>query len=144
MPTDDEIRQNAEHALTWSPEIDQSGINVSVSNGIVTLTGTVDVYWKKLHAANAVQNLIGVLSVDNKLAITPRRDLVDKAVAQDIVAAIDRNPLVEAPSISVMVQNGDVTLAGTVRTWAAREAAYRSALYTAGVTDIVDRIAVRS
>jgi osmotically-inducible protein OsmY len=58
------------------------------------------------------------------------------------VAAIDRNPLLDAESIDVTAEDGAVTLTGESTTWLGRKAAYEAALYAPGVTDINDRINV--
>ena len=47
MKNDLEIQQDVIHQLSWEPFLKASDIGVTVKNGIVTLTGEVDSYYKK-------------------------------------------------------------------------------------------------
>lgn len=63
-----EIRQDVESQLQWNPFVDQSNISVSVDNGIVNLTGTVDSWTDKQEAKkNALQG--GARAVENELRV---------------------------------------------------------------------------
>jgi osmotically-inducible protein OsmY len=46
--------------------------------------------------------------------------------------------------VNVKVENGNVTLSGTVEDWQAKLAAYNAALYTAGVKEVNDNIQVQT
>jgi osmotically-inducible protein OsmY len=142
VPTDDEIRTDVLNVLARSPDIAVSDIDVEVDAGRVTLNGSVDNYWKKAHAEDLVAGCLGVISINNKLAIVPDRDFVDQDIANEIVTAIDRNTLVDVDDVTVRVRDGVVTLSGTVPTYAARRAAHDAALFTAGVRGVSNNIAV--
>jgi osmotically-inducible protein OsmY len=142
QPSDSELQSNARNTLKWSPDIDAENINVTARHGVVTLKGTIDAYWKKIRAAATVQGLTGVLGVEDKLAIVPRQTFVDKSIARDIIAAMERSSQLDAETVDVTVDNGVVTLSGTVPTWAARQAAYEAALYTPGVKDVENRMTI--
>ncbi|MDD4358763.1 MAG: BON domain-containing protein [Candidatus Pacebacteria bacterium] len=141
-PIDTEILNNAESVLAWNPYIDGSKITVDVDGGLVTLTGSVDAYWKKIRAENLIFDLRGVTGVSNKLSVVPTRDFDDEQIANNIVSAIDRNVYVDAESVNVEVENGIVTLSGMVPTFAAYKAAYNAASYTLGVIDVIDNLTV--
>jgi osmotically-inducible protein OsmY len=115
---------------------------VQVKSGQVTLSGSVDSYWKKARAEDLVGDCAGVIRIDNKLAIVPDPGLIDQDIANDIVAAIDRNAAVEADDVTVHVCDGFVTLSGVVPTYAARRAAHEAALYTGGVCNVCNAITV--
>ncbi len=142
MPADLEIANNAQSVLEWSPHLDSTDIEVSVEAGRLTLRGSVDAFWKKMRAENLVNDLAGVVEVVNELTVVPGGDLRDQAIAEEIVAELERSTLVNADDITVVVDHGAVTLTGTVRMWSARHAAYEAALFTGGVTDIHDNIKV--
>ncbi|MFW6161767.1 MAG: BON domain-containing protein [Planctomycetota bacterium] len=142
VPTDAEVQQNAMNAVQWSPELDDTDIQVSVATGKVSLEGTVDALWKKYHAEALVSNLAGVLSIENKLTVVPTEEVADKATAEDIMGAIERRLGTYAPNITVQVRNGVVTLTGTVPTWRERQEAYEAALYTFGVLEVDNQIAL--
>jgi len=69
LPTDREIHEQVESELFWSPFVDSDSVTVSVDDGAVTLSGTVDSA-REYQAAqvNAYQG--GALSVDNDLVLS--------------------------------------------------------------------------
>lgn len=60
MKTDFEIQKNVMEQLKWEPILDAAEIGVSVKNGIVTLSGQVNSYAKKLAAERAAKKVGGV------------------------------------------------------------------------------------
>lgn len=69
---DDDIESMANLLLRWDANLPQSGINASVRQGCVTLTGDVDADWRKLAAESAIVRLRGVRAIRNLIAIKPR------------------------------------------------------------------------
>lgn len=143
LPTDAVIKQNILDSFRWNPDLRSYKIDVEVDNGWVTLEGTMDAYWKKLDAESEAFSIRGVVGVRNKIAIVPTEDIADELIAEDVVNAIERNLRVSVDDVDVTVRDGMVTLQGTVSTVDARAAAYNSALYTAGVVDVENRLLVR-
>jgi osmotically-inducible protein OsmY len=142
LPTDEQIKNRAENALLWNVHVLSSDMDVEVSNGLLTLKGTVDSYWKKLEAERTVSDLYGVISVENHLAIVPSRNFVDKEIASDIERAMERNLYLDPESLNVRVENGNVTLSGEVMTHYARTEAEQVARYTAGVKEVYNLVIV--
>lgn len=68
--SDEKIREEACEALNHIPSVDASGIDVSVKEGHVTLTGTVANTFEKNEAGSCVENLAGVYAVHNELRET--------------------------------------------------------------------------
>ncbi len=63
-----EIKEDIESQLWWSPWVGENEVNVTVDDGTVTLTGTVDSWTERSKAAeNALEG--GALKVINKLEI---------------------------------------------------------------------------
>jgi osmotically-inducible protein OsmY len=142
VPSDGEIHSNINNVLLWDPELDATRVNVSVQNGRVTLEGSVDALWKKIEAENRVANISGVLTITNKLAVVPNESFADEVIGEDVENALDRNTLVNVDEIDVKVENGVVTLYGSVPAWTVDQAAYTTALYTDGVIDVNDNLRV--
>jgi osmotically-inducible protein OsmY len=142
VPRDDQVRLNVESMLRWSPDIDPSEIEVTVEGGVVTLRGTVDLYWKKSKAEDLASNVTGVLSVDNQLAVAPSDSYVDKSIAEDIVSALERNAYIHADSVNVEVEGGRVTLSGKVPDRAAYNSAADVSRFTPGVIDVENRLTI--
>ena len=63
IKTDQEVQQDVFREFRWDSRVDQTEVGVEVDEGIVTLTGTVDSYAKKLAAREAAHRVIGVLDV---------------------------------------------------------------------------------
>lgn len=144
IPTDGQIKINAKESLTLNADIDSTNIDVSVASGILTLEGSVNAFWKKLKAEDIVSNLIGVVSVINKLTIVPTDNFIDKDIAEDIIKSITRNIFVSVEDVDVTVEEGRVRLSGRVPNWRAYEAAMDAARYTAGVIEINDNLIIES
>jgi osmotically-inducible protein OsmY len=142
VPTDGEIQSNVASTLGWNPDVDASDIEVAVDHGVVTLTGSVDAYWKKLRAEEITSHLRGITGFQNLLAVVPTREEADERIAEEIMAALHRNVTIGASTINVKVKKGLVTLSGTVPSPAVSVAARLAAYHTDGVTDVVDNFRV--
>lgn len=141
-PTDTDIRKNVETALSINSDVESYKIDVTVDKGWVTLEGTVNAYWEKVSAENEALDINGVLGVSNNLGVVPTESYLDENIAEDIISALERNVHVDADDIDVKVEDGKVTLDGTVKTYTAKNAAFDSALYTPGVITVNNRIIV--
>jgi hyperosmotically inducible periplasmic protein len=140
---DEEIRASITGALVWYPDLDAAKIDVSVNAGTVTLTGTVDSYWKKLKAEELAFDTAGVTWVVNELAVVPSQSRDDEAIARDIIGALERhNDILDPDQINVTVDRGLVTLSGSVSDWHAVTAAESAARFTPGVVNVFNSLVV--
>jgi osmotically-inducible protein OsmY len=142
VPDDQEIRERIELLLEWNPVMESGEITVSVNSGWVILEGSVDTLWQKNRAEYIALDVMGVVGIINKLSVVPTRDILDEKIGTDIQEALQRNGEVNVNWINVSVENGTVTLSGTVPTLSARRAAYETVLFTAGVKNIEDNLNV--
>jgi osmotically-inducible protein OsmY len=142
VPTDAEIRDNVISKLAGNPDIDVIDLDVTVNAGVVTLKGTVDAYWKRTFVEDLVSFEAGVLLIENHVAVVPTDDVLDKIIAEDIVASLEERTIVDADDIEVSVSDGVVELTGAVPNWAARQAAVNAALYTAGVKMVNNNLVI--
>jgi hypothetical protein len=67
--SDERIREDACEALLQHPGIDASGMEVSVTGGVVTLLGSVPSPWMKRASGWVIEEVSGVRDVDNKLKV---------------------------------------------------------------------------
>jgi len=135
--SDADIAASVQNVLEWVYSLSVGRrIKVMVENGCVTLSGDVDWQFQKQAAADSVRPLMGVTGVSNQIAIKPTPSVA--IVKSDIEAALQRAAIADAGKIAVAVHGSDITLSGTVPTWAERETATRSAWNTPGVTNVVD------
>jgi osmotically-inducible protein OsmY len=138
--TDSDIAQAAVNALTWNTVVPPNRINVTVSNGWITLKGNLDWQYQKNAAARAVRDLTGVRGVNNSITVQPH---VRPAEVQDkIEAAFKRSAEIDARRINVTATEGKVILSGNVRSWAERKEAERAAWAAPGVTQVEDRLSI--
>jgi osmotically-inducible protein OsmY len=108
---------------------------------VVTLQGVVDSWSNRLDAKKAVQRLIGVRSIVNR--ITVGGAVIDPiAIKLQIERALERRAEREARRIVVSVRDGVVTLTGPVASWADRQMVERVAGSTPGVRSIDDRLTI--
>ena len=142
FPTDKQIKEDVKSALDWDFALDSQRIKVSVKDGTVKLLGTVDAYWKKTLAEDDAAKVNGVLYIVNELAIVTTGKWSDETIGKDIEEAMRRNIFVDVNDVDVKVKKGKVTLTGEVSNWAAKDAAYSSALFTAGVVSIDNQITI--
>ncbi|NCO66197.1 MAG: hypothetical protein COW32_00835 [Candidatus Aquicultor secundus] len=142
MPSDQQVLSDVQDALTWDVRINAANIDVSVTSGIVSLSGIVDTYAQKLDAAQISSRIKGVVDVINNLVVKPSVVRSDIEIQDDIEAAFKRDVLVDETDIVVRVSNGIVVLSGAVGTMAEKNAAESDAWLTPGVTDVINNVVV--
>jgi osmotically-inducible protein OsmY len=123
--TDEDIARAAVSALAWNAFIPKDRIKIQVSQGWITLEGTVDWHYQRVTAESAVAFLMGVKGVVN--LVTVKSVPVRTEVKSQIEAALKRNAEVDAQRILVTVHGNKVTLSGTTGSMAERVAAERAA-----------------
>jgi hyperosmotically inducible protein len=120
-------------------------VHASVQNGIVTLSGTVDVFDLKEEADKRVHRIKGLRGVMNQIDVAGP-DVPDQQLQEKLVKAIsyDRVGYGTTPfnAISVSVHNGAVTLAGKAYGPVDADSAIAVAANTAGVKDVINEIQV--
>ena len=136
--TDADIAESAKNILGWTSSLPADAVKVMVEGGWLTLSGDVEWQYQRQDAADSVRYLLGVTGVSNQIAIKPT--LSAGVVKSDIEAALKRRAGADAKTIAVEVQGSDVTLSGTVHSWAERDLATRSAWGSAGVRNVVDNM----
>ena len=136
--TDTDIAGAARNILGWTTSLPADAVKVLVEGGWLTLSGSVEWQYQREDAADSVRYLSGVTGVSNQIAIKP--PVSSSVVKSDIEAALKRRAAADAQTIAVGVEGGDVTLTGTVHSWAERDLATRSAWGSAGVRNVVDKM----
>ena len=136
--TDADIASSAKNILGWTSSLPPDAIKVMVEGGWLTLSGDVQWQYQRQDAADSVRYLLGVTGLSNQIAIKP--SLSATVVKSDIEAALKRRAVADAKDINVDVKGSDVTLTGTVHSWAERDLATRSAWGSSGVRNVVDKM----
>lgn len=146
MKTNEALQQDVENAIKWEPLLNAAEIGVTVKDGVVTLTGSVDSYAKKLEAEDAAKNVAGVKVVVEKISIEfgHAAKQGDNEVALDIVDAFKWNWEVPAEKVHVKVENGWVTLDGEVQWNRQKDAAKNAVKHLVGVKGVTNNLTIKS
>jgi osmotically-inducible protein OsmY len=141
---DQEVAKAVRHALEWDVLVPDTKIHSTVANGYVTLDGQLDSWADKTAAEFAVERLAGVKGVDNRIEIKPKTRIDSEKIRTAIEGTLERQAEREAERIGVKVQDGFVTLTGTVRSWTEKNAVHNVAAFTPGVRRVDDLLLVDS
>lgn len=145
MKTDAQIQTDVQNQLKWEPQLNAAEIGVAVRNGIVTLSGMVDTYPKKLAAEKVAKAVIGVKAValDIQVGISPVNRKSDTEIAEACVNALRWDSSVPDDKIKVKVENATVTMEGTVEWGYQRLAAKNAVVGLNGVKGVNNMIVVK-
>ena len=140
--SDSEIRAQVLRELKWDSRIIWAEIKVDVCDGIVTLTGIVSSYAKKLAAQEAAHRVVGVLDVANEIEVRPTAvaGRGDEDIARAVRHVLQWDALVPDDRIQSTVSNGWVTLEGEVDLWRERDDAERAVMRLEGVVGVINKI----
>jgi osmotically-inducible protein OsmY len=152
--SDAEIREDVERRLASDIRVDAGLIEVDVADGAVNLRGVVGSAGEREQARSDAW-VSGATSVDaSTLEVRwwARDDMrqreprwhSDAEIARAIRDALGYDPRVAAGDVSVAVEDGEVTLSGTVRVLRARLAAEEDARNTLGTERVRNLLKVRN
>lgn len=110
----DEVREAVFDALQFDPRVASFDIEVEVEGATVTLRGTVDNLKAKRAAETDARNTVGVVAVENRLEVKPRKEVTDEQIAAAVRRTLEQDPYLESEDITVQVYSGVVSLLGTV------------------------------
>jgi len=138
--TDADIAEAAVNALRWNVLVPADRIQVKVENGWLTLFGDVTWNFERESAAKAVNSLVGLRGVSNKINVRPF--VAPSRVKETILQAFERTARQEAQDVKVMVDGGVVTLEGTVHNWVEFGEAEWAAWSVSGVTEVRNHLII--
>lgn len=144
--SDVRLRQDILDELEYEPSIDAANIGVTVENGIVTLTGHVRSYAEKHAAESVAQRVKGVRAIAEEIEVRlpDHKKTADDEIASRVLKILAWGASISDPSdIHVKVEQGFVTLAGTVDWHFQRSAAENSVRQLTGVTGIDNQLNIR-
>jgi len=139
---DESIQSKVTQSLAAKQQFNK--IQASVEDGIVTLTGNVDLYQQKLDAAKKVRKMANVQGVRNLITVAGK-DVPDAALE----ARLDKKLYYDRIGydnvfnfVTASVQKGVATLSGEARTEFDRDSAVSLANNLPGIKDVVSNIKV--
>jgi osmotically-inducible protein OsmY len=145
MKSDLQIQKDVMEELKWDPLLQASEIGVSVKNGIVTLSGQVDSYSKKLAAERNARRISGVKAIaeDIQIGVSPVFRKTDAEIAAAVVDALKWHSCVQEEKVKIKVEDGHVRLDGEVD-WDYQRTSAKSAIENlAGVKSVLNLIRIK-
>lgn len=144
MSANDELRENVVDELYWDPKVDSYAVAVSADDGTITLRGTVGSLREKREAQKDAERVFGVVAVDNQLQVrlldAHRRD--DADLRGDVLKALMLDSVVPE-TVDAKVDDGFVTLTGSVNWKYQRDEAELVVSNIVGTLDVLDEIEIR-
>lgn len=125
--TDKMLRDAVIAQLDFEPEVNPVGIGVAAEDGVVTLSGFVDDYAQKVAAEKAVKRLFGVKGLANELLVKMVCGRTDADIAKDAIYLMECDVHFLGGKVMVTVEDGLLTLEGTVE-WNFQKVAAEKAL----------------
>lgn len=145
MKTDIQIQKDVMDELKWQPFLNSSEIGVAVKGGIVTLSGNVDSYSKKLAAEKAAKKVVGVKAIaeDIQIGVSPVYRKTDTEIAEAVCNALKWHTAVKEEHVKIKVEDGIVTLEGEVEWRYQRDNARFAVQNLSGVRSVINLITVK-
>jgi len=139
-----ELKEYVIEELRWDSRVNEAEIGVTVSDGLVMLTGTVSGYAQKLAAQEAAHRVIGVLDVVNDIKVKVPGSLArsDGDIAHAVRLALEWDVMAPDQKIRSTVSEGWVTLEGIVNYLTEVEDAERAIRQLSGVRGVYNKITV--
>jgi osmotically-inducible protein OsmY len=139
---DFDIAQDVRHRITNNSLVGTSGLTITASEGVVTLTGDVDSWAERQEASIVAGEVRGVREVKNDLNVRQPRGQSDDSIREDAKAKLDLDVYLNGLPISVDVEHGVATLSGSVGSQFEKDRAERELRYLACVRDVKNNLKV--
>ncbi|HEY0666968.1 MAG TPA: BON domain-containing protein [Sphingobacteriaceae bacterium] len=146
MKTDLQIQKDVMDEIRWDPYLNSAEIGVAVKNGVVSLSGMVDSYSKKLFAEVAAKRVAGVkaLAEDIQVGNSPSYRKTDAEIAEAVLNALKWHTAVQEDQIQIKVEDGNVRLEGEVDWAYQRDSANTAIQNLNGVRTVINMISIKS
>ncbi len=143
--TDEDIQTDVLEELKWDTRVRPNEIGVAVKDGVVTLTGWVDSYLKKIAAEEAAHRVRGVKAVANDIEVRlpGSAERTDADLAKAALNALKWEAAISTDKLDVTVSHGWVTLKGEVDYRFQKREAERAVERLSGVKGVINLIVVK-
>lgn len=145
MRNEEKLEKEVMQRLTWDDRIDESQIQVSITNKIATLKGCVSTYPEKVLAEIETQFIPEIESVINEIEINFQESygkIEDKEVEKAVFCLLNANSEINSDDIKVSIGNGKVRLQGKVNSYWKKDKIIKMASQIKGVVSVSDNITV--
>jgi osmotically-inducible protein OsmY len=146
MKTNEELQNDVQDAIKWQPLLQAAEIGVTAKNGVVTLSGVVNSFTKKIEAEKAAKSVIGVRAVVENIDVKISTSLLknDEDLATEILSSMKWDWSVPNDKVQVKVEDAWVTIDGNVEWNYQKEAARSCAANLIGVKGVTNNLVVKA
>ena len=146
MINDNQLQQDVLDKLEFEPRVKAAHIGVVAHGGVVTLTGFVTSYMEKFAAEAAARRVNGVKAIAEEIEVRLPTDKkrADDEIAERAVRILHWDELVPDERIAIKVENGMVTLTGTVDWQHQKSEAEYDVRKLSGVVAVINQLHVKS
>jgi osmotically-inducible protein OsmY len=140
-----QLRQDILDELDFEPSIDATRIGVTVSEGVVTLTGHVSSYAEEIRAEEAVRRIKGVHAIADEIEVQYPgwKATSDEDIAKRALNILEWNDVIPSDGVQVKVSKGWVTLSGEVAWQYQKKAAEDAVRKMTGVMGVINNISLK-
>ncbi len=132
---DEDIRKDILTALMNDPATEHYEVGVQVKDAVATLSGTVGSWAESQLAAQIARGVVGAKAIQNKLHVKYSASRTASEILADVRARLQWDVWVGGDPVTATVQDGKVTLTGSVGSALEKSRAVTDAWVT-GVTDV--------
>lgn len=151
--SDDDIKKDVASRLRWDTGVNDGHVQVAVRSGVVELSGTVGSAAEKTDAyfdgwVHGVRNVttsglkVESWARDDDLRMGKYAHRTDAEIMAAVRDALTYDPRLKSLRVDPVVQDGEVTLTGTVSSLKAKLAAESVAAHTVGVRALYNELSV--
>jgi osmotically-inducible protein OsmY len=142
--SDSTLRQDVLDELEFEPSTDANNVGVTAKGGVVTVSGHVSSYAEMLAVEHAVQRrCVKAIAEEIKVRFANKPGTSDDEIARRAIETMKWSTLVPDGHVQIVVQNGHVTLTGSLD-WNYQRAGTESAVAgIAGVVGVTNDITLR-
>ncbi len=146
MKNDAQLLNDVQNAIKREPELIAAEIGVTSKDGVISLTGIVDSYVKKLEAEHAAKKVNGVKALVENIEVRFPSSWIksNSEVAHEVLIALKNNWSLLKDKVTVEVEDGWVTLNGELPWNYQKEAAKNAVKHITGVKGVTNTITIKS
>jgi osmotically-inducible protein OsmY len=145
MKTDMQVQKDVIDELHWDPSVSDAEIAVAAKDGVVTLAGAVKSYAQKYAAERAAERVIGVKAIAEEIEVKPSRSFSrsDTEIAHAVTTALLWDVEVPDDTVKATVEDGRITLTGSVEWKFQKDAAEHAVRNLSGVKGVRNLLQVK-
>lgn len=137
---DDLIVDHIKDQLEEKMQESAMDINVFCKDGVVHMSGIVDVLAEKYTAEDIAQDIEGIKKLENKITVAMDSNITDKHMEKEVISNLRKNSNLNG--VGTKINDGVANLIGTTETLRDSKLAYNLASRARGIKDVVNNIKV--